>query len=428
MGNASAIVEGYEENDLLIPDTLLKSKISSPLVSKSLLKVSNMLMNDESARKCYIDFINRGDWVNQLSNADPFARKIRKLLVKDNISRINSESSNEDDNFDQSNDLSTVQETINSIYEEYGLPQNFESQLKFHAITEKKLLALTTEGIVVQNSNNDEDNNSLFSAVQMKPILLSIIFPIFIRSQQYSEWLRQQEQMIVRGSYDINEVILKHRKRNSFESSSSDISTKISIGTPSSRLQELFDEYNDNHTNELNTENQPKSTVIILDLIHKNLSSILNAEHAINQMLINTDWLVSIIETVENLPLCVSIASADINNPGFPLIYVNKQFEITTQYSRHEIIGKNCKFLQSNNSEIDQINKMRHALANAQPIKVAITNKKKNNSEFLNLFALKPVFDRVKPSVQYDLSNAEIDLKLINLVDDLLAILPNIMK
>ncbi|KAJ1406442.1 hypothetical protein B484DRAFT_354062, partial [Ochromonadaceae sp. CCMP2298] len=58
--------------------------------------------------------------------------------------------------------------------------------------------------------------------------------------------------------------------------------------------------------------------------------------------------------------------------PGFPLVYVNKRFETTTGYSREEIVGKNCKFLQSDKSEPSQIKKLSRSLKSAKPVKVRI--------------------------------------------------------
>jgi hypothetical protein len=66
----------------------------------------------------------------------------------------------------------------------------------------------------------------------------------------------------------------------------------------------------------------------------------LHASHA------SGSWLASLLVAVETLPVCVSIASASRDRPGFPLIYVNHFFEVTTGYSRSDIVGRNCKFLQ----------------------------------------------------------------------------------
>ena len=165
-------------------------------------------------------------------------------------------------------------------------------------------------------------------------------------------------------------------------------------------------------------------------------------------------WIRNIFAAVEDLRLCVSIATASNERRGFPLIYVNKAFEQTTGYSRSQIVGQNCKFLQSDKTEQDQILQLSNALAEAQPVKVAITNRRKDGSgklffspsyylfankvqyyctsDFLNLLSMKPVFDQngvysYVIGVQCDYSREDLYVQDIKLVDDLLAILPNMM-
>lgn len=49
-------------------------------------------------------------------------------------------------------------------------------------------------------------------------------------------------------------------------------------------------------------------------------------------------------------------------------------------YKRSEIVGQNCRFLQGKSSEKEQIQLMSRALATAQPIKLALTNRRKDGS------------------------------------------------
>jgi PAS domain S-box-containing protein len=153
----------------------------------------------------------------------------------------------------------------------------------------------------------------------------------------------------------------------------------------------------------------------------------------IDRLLAYGSWLDSLLAAVEDLPICVSLSTANVNRKGFPLIYVNKAFESTTGYMRSEIVGQNCRFLQSGGfCEQEVINKLTSALASASPIKVAITNYRKDGATFKNLLAMKPIFDtkgtyRFVIGVQFDVTAEDADISRINMIDDLLSILPNVV-
>jgi PAS domain-containing protein len=69
---------------------------------------------------------------------------------------------------------------------------------------------------------------------------------------------------------------------------------------------------------------------------------------------------------------------------------------IITGYSRDEVLGRNCKFLQCEDmSEEEQVSAMGNALSSAQPVRVALTNMRKDGSEFLNIVSMHPVFDNL---------------------------------
>ena len=107
-------------------------------------------------------------------------------------------------------------------------------------------------------------------------------------------------------------------------------------------------------------------------------------------------WFKKVISIAENLNICVSISSAKKEHFGFPLIYVNKHFELTTGYMRNDIIGKNCEFLQPSIpilKEETQYQLLSACLSQAIPTSVIITNVKKDGTPFYNLLSLKPVID-----------------------------------
>jgi len=115
---------------------------------------------------------------------------------------------------------------------------------------------------------------------------------------------------------------------------------------------------------------------------------------------------------------------------GFPLIYVNKQFEVTTGYQRSEILGQNCRFLQSDVAEEASIKRLSEALRSAQPVKAAITNKNKNGPIFKNLLAMKPLFDERGDyayvlGIQFDITSPESTPARLKMANELLMMVPD---
>ena len=128
---------------------------------------------------------------------------------------------------------------------------------------------------------------------------------------------------------------------------------------------------------------------------------ILKMSKELDNVLMRTSWLAGLLSSVESLPVCISLAAASKTMKGFPLIYVNAAFENCTGYDRDDVIGKNCNFLQRGKetghvSEPQSIARLSKALRNASPVKVAITNFKKDGTPFRNLLAMKPILDQVR--------------------------------
>ncbi|KAJ1436487.1 hypothetical protein B484DRAFT_358721 [Ochromonadaceae sp. CCMP2298] len=143
-------------------------------------------------------------------------------------------------------------------------------------------------------------------------------------------------------------------------------------------------------------------------------------------------WLASLLVAVETLPVCVSIATASRDRPGFPLIYVNHYFETTSGYLRDEIVGRNCRFLQSGRGEAEAIKQLSEALRDAKPIKVSITNYRKDGTPFRNLLSMKPIFSEEGEymfvvGVQFDVTQADATPAKLKLAEELIKMLPDVI-
>jgi len=78
---------------------------------------------------------------------------------------------------------------------------------------------------------------------------------------------------------------------------------------------------------------------------------------------------------------------------GHPIVYASKGFCHLTQYSKNEIEGKNCRFLQGRDTDPKDIQKITDAIAAKTEVSVCLLNYKKNGKVFYNNFFMLPLRD-----------------------------------
>ena len=86
------------------------------------------------------------------------------------------------------------------------------------------------------------------------------------------------------------------------------------------------------------------------------------------------------------------IVITDATQPDNPIIFVTNGFERITGYSREDILGKNCRFLQGNNSQNAAVNELRHAIAEGKECHVELQNYRKDGEFFWNELSIAPVY------------------------------------
>jgi PAS domain S-box-containing protein len=119
-------------------------------------------------------------------------------------------------------------------------------------------------------------------------------------------------------------------------------------------------------------------------------------------------WVRMFISTAETFPVCIVIS--DMAIPGNPMIYVNDEFCKTTEYSKDEAQGRNCRFLQGPETEPESVEVIRETLRQGIDCHVKITNYKKSGAKFQNLLSMRPVHDsngvyRFVIGVQFEVGN-----------------------
>jgi two-component system sporulation sensor kinase C len=87
----------------------------------------------------------------------------------------------------------------------------------------------------------------------------------------------------------------------------------------------------------------------------------------------------------------ISVASATL--PDFPLVYVNPAFEEMTGYSRAEVQGHNCRFLEGSERNQPALAVIRDALSNRRKGVAVLKNFRKDGTPFWNELSLSPISD-----------------------------------
>jgi PAS domain S-box-containing protein len=85
------------------------------------------------------------------------------------------------------------------------------------------------------------------------------------------------------------------------------------------------------------------------------------------------------------------VVISDNQQKDNPLIYVNKGFELVTGYSREEIVGLNCRFLQGEETEQPQLEILKHAIRSGTSCQVILKNYRKDGTMFYNELHISPI-------------------------------------
>ncbi|MDI5921046.1 EAL domain-containing protein, partial [Halomonas sp. LR5S13] len=84
---------------------------------------------------------------------------------------------------------------------------------------------------------------------------------------------------------------------------------------------------------------------------------------------------------------------ADAGEPDLPIIYANDAFQRMTGYTREEIIGRNCRFLQGAETDTAAVEQVRQQLARQCEVHVTLCNYRKDGTPFWNDLYIAPVRD-----------------------------------
>ncbi|KAL3731748.1 hypothetical protein ACJRO7_028600 [Eucalyptus globulus] len=86
-----------------------------------------------------------------------------------------------------------------------------------------------------------------------------------------------------------------------------------------------------------------------------------------------------------------SFVLTDVHLPDMPIIYASDAFLKLTGYSRHEVLGRNCRFLNGMDTDSSALFQIKECIRNREPCTVRILNYRKDGNPFWNLLHISPV-------------------------------------
>jgi PAS domain S-box-containing protein len=87
----------------------------------------------------------------------------------------------------------------------------------------------------------------------------------------------------------------------------------------------------------------------------------------------------------------MAMVVSDVRASDQPIIFVNDAFVALTGYSRDEVLGRNCRFLQGPGTAPEDVARARQAIRRGEALSVDILNYRKNGQAFWNAMHLSPI-------------------------------------
>ena len=105
---------------------------------------------------------------------------------------------------------------------------------------------------------------------------------------------------------------------------------------------------------------------------------------------------------------------ADPSLKDCPIVYASEEFYRTTRYSRDDVLGNNCRFLQGPKTNRTAIARLATAIKNGQEVCETVLNYRRDGTPFMNLLLTAPLYDN-RGAVRYFIG-AQIDVS--GLIED----------
>ena len=105
-------------------------------------------------------------------------------------------------------------------------------------------------------------------------------------------------------------------------------------------------------------------------------------------------WLLLLESATANALDAVLITEADpIDEPGPRIVYANEAFTRMTGYAHEEVVGKTPRLLQGPETDRSELDRIRAAITNWEPVQAEIVNYRKDGTKFWVELNVVPITD-----------------------------------
>ncbi|KAL0710066.1 hypothetical protein Bca4012_017044 [Brassica carinata] len=200
---------------------------------------------------------------------------------------------------------------------------------------------------------------------------------------------------------------IRHRKSQVRDSVSSDIMVKPDSATTPGRQAIQSDEASESAKTpgRVSTPVRSKSKSVSSNKRHEDVPSVEPEELMLSTEVIEPRESWDRLEREKDIRQGIDLATtlerieknfviSDPRLPDNPIIFASDSFLELTEYTREEILGRNCRFLQGPETDQATVQKIRDAIRDQREITVQLINYTKNGKKFWNLFHLQPMRDQ----------------------------------
>jgi PAS domain S-box-containing protein len=117
----------------------------------------------------------------------------------------------------------------------------------------------------------------------------------------------------------------------------------------------------------------------------------------------HSDIFFAAVETTR-MPMIVT----DPHQPDNPIIFANHAFAKMTGYANHEVVGRNCRFLQGPETDNEAVDELRLAILERREVATEILNYRKDGSAFWNALFISPVHNKQGELVYFFASQLDV--------------------